>query len=115
MTTIYGIKNCDAVKKARNWLREHSVEHHFHDFRTDGLTIETLNTWIDMTDWEIVLNRRGTTWRKLADEIKEKTNEGNVSDLLLANLAMIKRPILDYNGGITIGFQPELYESVFNI
>ena len=112
--TLFGIKNCDTVKKARHWLSHNDIEHGFHDVRADGLTLEQIEEWIAKTDWEIVLNRRGTTWRKLDASIQDNTTENSVAELLLANPAMIKRPILNVNGVITIGFKPDLYHSIFN-
>jgi arsenate reductase len=112
--TLFGIKNCDTVKKARRWLADNDIQHAFHDVRADGLQLEQIAEWIAKTDWEIVLNRRGTTWRKLDASIQENTSENSVAELLLANPAMIKRPILDVNGVINIGFTPQLYHSIFN-
>ena len=114
MITLFGIKNCDTVKKARHWLSDNDIEHGFHDVRADGLTLEQIEEWIAKTDWEIVLNRRGTTWRKLDASIQENTTENSVAELLLANPSMIKRPILNVNGVISIGFKPDLYHSIFN-
>ena len=92
MIILFGIKNCDTVKKARLWLSEHNVEHRFHDVRTDGLKFEEIEEWIAKTDWEIILNRRGTTWRKLDPSTQENVTRSNIAELLLANPAMIKRP-----------------------
>ena len=114
MITLFGIKNCDTVKKARRWLADNDIQYAFHDVRADGLQIEQIAEWIAKTDWEIVLNRRGTTWRKLDASLQENTSENSVAELLLANPAMIKRPILDVNGVISIGFKPQLYHSIFN-
>ena len=114
MIILFGIKNCDTVKKARLWLSDHKIEHRFHDVRTDGLKLEEIEEWIAKTDWEIVLNRRGTTWRKLDPSTQETVTRSNIAELLLANPAMIKRPILDVNGVISVGFKPELYHSIFN-
>jgi len=112
--TLFGIKNCDTVKKARRWLADNDIQYAFHDVRADGLQLEQIAEWIAKTDWEIVLNRRGTTWRKLDASLQENTSENSVAELLLANPAMIKRPILDVNGVISIGFKPQLYHSIFN-
>ena len=113
MTILFGIKNCDTVKKARHWLNEQEIEYDFHDVRADGLTIDQITQWINSAGWEMVLNRRGTTWRKLDLSIQQSTTCYNVAELLLANPAMIKRPVLDNNGIITIGFKPEHYHSIF--
>jgi len=114
MTTLFGIKNCDTVKKARHWLNEQEIDYDFHDLRADGLTIDQIEQWIDSVGWEIVLNRRGTTWRKLDLSVQQSTTCENVAALLLVNPAMIKRPILDHNGIITIGFKPDHYQSIFS-
>ena len=114
MITLFGIKNCDTVKKARLWLSEHDIEHRFHDVRTDGLKLDQIEEWIKKTNWEILLNRRGTTWRKLDLSIQENVTKNNIAALLLANPAMIKRPILDVNGAISVGCKPDLYHSLFN-
>ena len=114
MTTLFGIKNCDTVKNARRWLNDQEIEYYFHDVRADGLTLDQINRWIKSAGWEIVLNRRGTTWRKLDLSIQQSTTCDNVAALLLANPAMIKRPILDHNGIITIGFKSAHYQSIFS-
>lgn len=113
--TLYGIKNCDTVKKARRWLDEQHIKFQFHDIRADGLTAEVLTRWIQSLGWEIVLNKRGTTWRKLEPSVQQQVNESNIIELLLEHPAMIKRPILDIDGNITIGFKSEHYHRVFKI
>ncbi|MEZ5528518.1 MAG: ArsC family reductase [Porticoccaceae bacterium] len=111
---LYGIKNCDTVKKARRWLDESQVAYRFHDVRADGLSLDMINQWIAAAGWEKVLNRAGTTWRKLAPEVQQQVNADNVAALLLEQPAMIKRPVLDQSGAITIGFKPDLYATRFN-
>ena len=113
MTTVYGIKNCDTIKKARKWLTDNGVDYKFHDVRGDGIDVASIENWIEQAGWETVLNRRGTTWRKLDSSIQESTNRHNVSALLAENPAMIKRPVLDMNGRITIGFKAENYQTIF--
>ena len=112
--TLYGIKNCDTVKKARKWLDENSITHRFHDVRADGLDQDMLKCWINAAGWETVLNKRGTTWRKLDPTAQENVSASNVTELLLEHRAMIKRPILDVNGTITIGFKADNYQEIFN-
>ena len=112
--TLYGIKNCDTVKKARKWLEENSIEHTFHDVRADGLDEKKLDHWLQTAGWETVLNKRGTTWRKLDADTQQQVNEHNVSELLLEHPAMIKRPVLDVDGNITIGFKADNYQEIFN-
>lgn len=114
MTVLYGIKNCDSVKKARTWLSEQGYAHDFCDLRSGDLNLKTVVRWIEMTSSDVLLNRRGTTWRKLDSAIKESVNQENIAELLLANPTLIKRPVLDYDGRITVGFKPELYSTIFN-
>jgi Spx/MgsR family transcriptional regulator len=114
MITLYGIKNCDTVKKARLWMDEHNIQYRFHDIRTDGLKQDTLDKWLQSAGWETVLNKRGTTWRKLELKAQQQVNENNVSSLLLEHPTMIKRPVLDVDGIITIGFKPDNYSDLFN-
>ena len=114
MITVFGIKNCDTIKKARNWLTDHSIDYQFHDVRTDGIDAEKIEYWIEQAGWESVLNRRGTTWRKLDSSIQETINADTVTALLLEHPAMIKRPVLDVDGAITIGFKADKYQTIFN-
>lgn len=114
MVTLYGIKNCDTIKKARNWLNEHGIDYRFHDYRADGIDAETIEQWLLHVDWEILLNRRGTTWRKLEPEVQAATNRDNVVALLLEYPATIKRPVLDIDNVISVGFKSEYYENIFN-
>lgn len=110
--TVYGIKNCDTVKKALKWLIFEGVEHSFHDYRKDGLERAQLEGWVKELGMEIVLNKRGTTWRKLADEDKDGLSEDQVIDLLMENPAMIKRPIMDFGSVRTIGFAKKDQEQI---
>ncbi|MEH6469296.1 MAG: ArsC family reductase [Porticoccus sp.] len=115
MITLYGIKNCDTVKKARKWLDEQTISYQFHDLRTDGLTSGMVTQWIKAAGWETVLNKRGTTWRKLAPDTQQQVTEKNVTELLLEHPAMIKRPVLDIDGNITIGFKADNYTMIFDL
>jgi|TARA_B110000259_G_C13783741_1_gene309716 arsenate reductase len=114
LVTVYGIKNCDTIKKARNWLSDNGIDYHFHDFRADGIDAATIEQWIAQAGWETVLNRRGTTWRKLDPSIQAATTSENVAALLVEHPAMIKRPVLDVAGVINIGFKAEQYQTLFN-
>lgn len=114
MITLYGIKNCDSVKKARKWLDQQAIEYHFHDVRTDGISAAVIGHWIEQAGWETVLNKRGTTWRKLDAIVQQNTHSGNIVELLLNNPTLIKRPVLDADGIITIGFNAERYQTIFN-
>ena len=114
MITVFGIKNCDTIKKARNWLTDHNIDYQFHDVRADGIDAEKIEYWIEQAGWESVLNCRGTTWRKLDSSIQETINADTVTALMLEHPAMIKRPVLDVDGAITIGFKADQYQTIFN-
>ena len=107
--TIYGIKNCDTMKKARAWLDSHGVAYDFHDYKTAGIAKEKLKGWSDKLGWETLLNRAGTTFRKLPDGDKEGLSERKALALMLAQPSMIKRPVLDLGGKLLVGFTPEIY------
>src|ERR1051325_4226917 len=113
MTTIYGIKNCDTMKKARTWLEAHKVAHQFHDYKTAGIDKATLEDWVKKVGWEVLLNRAGTTFKKLPDTEKENITEKKAVSLMLAQPSMIKRPVLEAKGKLTVGFQPEAYKRIF--
>jgi arsenate reductase len=108
-TTIYGIKNCDTMKKARAWLDSHGVAYDFHDYKAEGIGREKLKAWSDELGWETLLNRAGTTFRKLPDGDKEDLNERKAIALMLAQPSMIKRPVLDLDGKLLVGFKPDIY------
>lgn len=107
--TIYGIKNCDTMKKARLWLEEHGVAHAFHDYKASGIDRDHLERWCDEAGWETVLNRAGTTFRKLPDEAKADLDRERAIALMLSQPSMIKRPVLEMDGKLLIGFKPEAY------
>jgi arsenate reductase (glutaredoxin) len=107
--TIYGIKNCDTMKKARAWLDGHDIAYGFHDYKTEGIARDKLKAWSDELGWENLLNRAGTTFRKLPDADKEGLNERKALALMLAQPSMIKRPVLDVGGKLLVGFKPEIY------
>lgn len=111
--TIYGIRNCDTMKKAFAWLDGRGVAYTFHDYRSQGVDGEDLERWCAEAGWEKVLNRAGTTFRKLPDEAKAGLDEAKAVALMLAQPSMIKRPVLDAGGPIEIGFRPERYEALF--
>lgn len=106
--TLYGIPNCDTVKKARTWLTERGIEHRFHDFRKDGLEQEQLESWMAELGRDVLINRRGTTWRKLSEADKDVENDADAVALLLANPAMIKRPVIDLGDVRLVGFTDEV-------
>jgi arsenate reductase (glutaredoxin) len=108
--TIYGIKNCDMMKKARSWLDQHKIAYDFHDYKTAGIDKPVLEGWAKKVGWEVLLNKAGTTFKKLPDAKKEKLDEKKAIALMLDQPSMIKRPVLDIGGKLTIGFKPEMYE-----
>jgi arsenate reductase len=113
MTTIYGIKNCDTMKRARAWLDGHKVDYDFHDYKTAGIDRAMLEGWIKKVGWEVLLNRAGTTFKKLPDADKEGLTEKKAIALMLAQPSMIKRPVLEAKGKLTVGFKPEDYKKLF--
>jgi len=111
--TLFGIKNCDTVKKARRYLDEHNIDYTFHDYRVDGIDEKMVAGFIKSLGWENVLNKRGTTWRKLDDATKESTDESSVVALLCEHPAMIKRPILKQGKALTLGFSKASWDELF--
>jgi arsenate reductase len=111
--TIHGIKACDTMKKARDWLDSHGVAYGFHDYKTAGIDRATLEAWAGQVGWEVLLNRAGTTFRGLLDADKADLDQAKAIGLMLAQPSMIKRPVLDVDGALTVGFKPEVYAKVF--
>jgi arsenate reductase (glutaredoxin) len=112
--TLYGIPNCDTVKKARDWLDRHDIAYVFHDFKKAGIGRDLLDEWLDSVDWEILVNRKGTTWRGLSDERKAVVvNADSAAELMLESPSIVKRPVLAFDGGIHVGFSDELYQRLF--
>ena len=111
--TIYGIKNCDTMKKARAWLDASGVAYTFHDYKTGGIERGMLEAWVREVGWETLLNRAGTTFRKLAEHDKNGLTERKAVTLMLDQPSMIKRPVLDVGGKVLVGFKPDLYERAF--
>jgi len=109
---LYGIRNCDTVKKARAWLDQRGVEYRFHDYKVSGIDMARLDRWCSEVGWEALLNRAGTTFRKLADSQKENLNQEKAVALMLAQPSVIKRPVVELNGKLVVGFKPELYKSL---
>lgn len=112
MTTIYGIKNCDTMKKARAWLDKKGVAYDFHDYKAAGIERARLEGWARKVGWEVLLNRAGTTFRKLPDGDKEGLTESKAIALMVAQPSMIKRPVLEGGGKLLVGFKPEQYEAL---
>ena len=111
---IYGISNCDTVKKAKVWLDSQNIDYRFHDFRKDGIDSDIINGWLKTISWDKILNKRSTTWRTLDSSTQQAVNEANVVDLLVKNPTLIKRPVVDVNDIITIGFNSDTYQGIFN-
>ena len=109
--TLYGIRNCDTMKKARTWLDDHGVDYAFHDYKVSGIDRASLARWCKARGWEVVLNRAGTTFRKLPDAAREHLDERKAIELMLAQPSMIKRPVLEGSGHLLIGFRPEEYRT----
>ncbi len=113
--TIYGIKNCDTMKKARAWLDKHGVAYDFHDYKSAGIEPERLQRWSKKVGWETLLNRAGTTFRKLPEKDKQALDARKAMALMLAQPSMIKRPVLDLGGGkLLVGFKPEAYSEALS-
>lgn len=112
--TIYGIKNCDTMRKALNWLGNVGIDYRFHDYKKDGLAAADLQKWVSQLGWEKLLNRAGTTFRKLSEAERSNLDEQKAIQLMLAQPSMVKRPVLIKDDQIIVGFKPELYEEFFN-
>lgn len=115
MTVIYGIKNCDTIKKCKKWFEANDIAFTYHDYRTDGIDKEMVTTFVQQLGWENVVNKRGTTYRQLNDEQKTSLNEENAIKLLLEMPAMIKRPVLILNDQYHLGFKSAQYDALFNV
>ena len=112
--TLYGIPNCDTVKKARTWLADNGHDFTFHDFKKQGLSSELVQGWLKDLDWETLVNRKGMTWRNLSDERKAQVNDADsATDLMLENPSVIKRPVLQGVGPVSVGFSSDAYTSKF--
>ena len=108
--TLYGIKNCDTVKKARAWLEAKKIAYDFHDYKTAGIDKKRLEQWADDVGWEVLLNRAGTTFRKLPDADKANLTQAKAIKLMTEQPSMIKRPVVEGAGKLVVGFKPELFE-----
>ena len=113
MTTLYGIRNCDTMKKAWTWLDEHGVAYGFHDYKKQGIDRGRLEAWAGELGWETLLNRAGTTFRKLPDAQRAGLDAGKAIELMLAQPSMIKRPVLETGGRLLVGFKVAEYERAF--
>lgn len=114
MITMYGIKNCDTIKKARKWLEENGVDYQFHDYKKDGLSEAQLDSWLDELGFEALINKRGTTWRKLPDDVKDNIDRDSARTVMLENQSIIKRPLLDTGSQKVLGFKADEYQQLFS-
>ena len=112
--TLYGIPNCDTVKKARTWLADNAQQFDFHDFKKQGLERATVAAWLEQLDWEVLVNRKGTTWRKLSDERRAAVvDKASALDLMLEQPSVVKRPVLSKEGRFSVGFSADQYTRIF--
>lgn len=111
---LYGIPNCDTVKKARAWLADHGVDHHFHDFKKQGVPLPQLDQWLQSAGWERLVNRKGTAWRKLDESVRAGvTDAASARAVLLAQPSVIKRPVVEWAGkATTVGFDPAAWSGL---
>jgi arsenate reductase len=109
MRTLYGIKNCGTMRKAMAWLDEHGIQYHFHDYKREGLDEARLRGWIDTLGWEQLLNRRGQMWRKLPEEVRAAIDEPMAVRIMLETPSIIRRPVLELDGDLHLGFSPDDY------
>lgn len=109
---VFGLKNCDTCRKARKWLDAEGAEYSFHDVRADGLSAADLNSWVRALGWETLLNRRGTTWRGLPEDVKDGVDEAKATALMLEHPALVKRPVFDLGGQYILGFSARQQEEL---
>jgi arsenate reductase len=109
MIAMFGIKNCDTIKKARRWMDENGLAYAFHDYKAEGIDAARLARWSEAVGWEPLLNKAGTTFRKLDDADKQGIDAAKAQALMLANPSMIKRPVVEHPGGLLVGFAPDRY------
>jgi Spx/MgsR family transcriptional regulator len=114
MVKLYGIPNCDTMKKARRWLDEHDIAYQFHDYKKFGIDEELLRQWVDQAGWETLLNRRGMMWRKLDESVKANINKANAIRVMLESPSIIKRPVLEVGDRLHVGFGEDDYFKLFN-
>ena len=114
MTRLYGIPNCDTMKKARKWLDSHGVAYEFHDYKKLGVDEQRLRAWVKQAGWEVLLNRRGMMWRKVPDDVKAAIDEASAIGLMLSTPSIIKRPVLEHDGVLRVGFREADYEALFD-
>jgi Spx/MgsR family transcriptional regulator len=114
LITLYGIKNCDTVKKAQKWLDAHAIEYTFHDFRDDGLNADQISTWLSELGWETLLNKRSTSWKALDESVRNGMSDDSALQAILDQPTLIKRPLLDTGSERHTGFSTDKYSKIFN-
>ena len=114
MTTLYGINNCDTVKKARKWLDDNGKQYTFHDFRKDGITEQQVQKWVAALGWETLINKRSTTWKELDEPTRAALNDSTVIAVVVQHPTLIKRPLLESADHIGVGFKAADYQTLFN-
>ncbi|ODS24864.1 arsenate reductase [Candidatus Endobugula sertula] len=115
MITLFGIKNCDTIKKARRWLDAANIDYRFHDFRIDGINAEQVTLWIEQLGLEILVNKRSTTWKGLSESDKKNLDKNSAVALIVNNPTLIKRPLLEHNNSYTVGFKEAIYQHLFKV
>jgi len=113
MVEMYGIPNCDTIRKARRWLDDHDIAFVFHDYKKEGVDVVRLSDWVDQLGWEVLLNKRGTTWRKLPEADKQDIDRDRAIALMCENPSIIKRPVLMVGDVIEVGFSEQRYAGLF--
>ena len=115
MVTLFGIKNCDTVKKARNWMDSNGIDYRFHDFRSDGLNVKQVSQWVQKIGLDEVLNKRSATWKQISDTDKNYLLEGNDLTVIADNPTLIKRPVLEMSTELLVGFNIDRYKNLFGL
>ena len=113
MITLYGINNCDTVKKSQKWLKQQQIEYSFHDFKKQGLSKELLTTFVKQADWSTLLNKRSTTFRQLSDDIKDNLTDDIMFNAVIEQPTLLKRPLLQCNDELHLGFKDVQYQAIF--
>ncbi len=113
MVTLFGIKNCDTVKKARRWLEQHDIDYQFHDFRDDGIERKQVEAWLSELSWEAVVNRRSTTWKQLDQDLRDTMDATSATSAILEHPTLVKRPLLDTGSSRHLGFSDSAYQEIF--
>jgi len=113
MTILYGIPNCDTVKKARIWLEQQGIDYRFHDFRKDGLEAQQVQQWLDSLGWETLVNKRSTSWKALDEDKRKNMDTESAKAAIIESPTLIKRPLLDTGNSLNVGFKADQYQQLF--